>query len=576
MVDPRTPQEVDEALIQAATAAADTLLVYYAGHGLPLPSDGSLHLAVGITDRHRLHSTAVPLEWIRSAVRRTDATAKVLILDCCFSGRAIQVMSADAVAEQLDVAGSYVLTAAPANKLAAAPQGETYTAFTGALIGILEEGIKGGPNYLDLDTIFSAVRKELRNRGLPEPQAQNINRAARLALAPNPAPVPASAVGRLPPSRPGARDHTVTVGFYLGTTRTVLASRPVGSTRNPAVLWLHGAASRHIPNVVAEHPDRGVLVGDDAWFTQGVTSRFSDFDPLHGGHDALHRPLSLFVTKVVADARAHGLVPMGKVRWVFGSGLTWSAQQHSRYADFLLRLGLEAVELLPTPCALWLHARDSGEVGWDARLLSGPVLIVDIHSGRTDYTHLVGPDATVIDHFSRPIGAALIDREILRRVLSRHPHRAQLEELMRDSPSLRRRVELSCQRSKEEYFSTPPDVQRDADWTAGTIQSVPAPDGDVFLDARLSKADMDEVLENPISLLGEASWSSAFRYELSQAMYRFRHEPKALLLAGGPSRMPFLFDLCKQELGSALKVLLSAEPEFAAARGLALHGIASR
>jgi hypothetical protein len=190
LLDPETVDEFDKALHRCKTNAEDTLLVYYAGHGLPLSRDGSLHLALGETDRERLHATAYPVDWIREALRQSNASAKVVILDCCFSGRAIQTLSHDAVAEQVDVAGSFVLTATPANKLALAPEGEKYTAFTGALVEILRLGVPDGGEYLDLDTVFRCVKKALADRGLPEPNAQRMNEAARLALARNIAAAP--------------------------------------------------------------------------------------------------------------------------------------------------------------------------------------------------------------------------------------------------------------------------------------------------------------------------------------------------------------------------------------------------
>ena len=189
LLDPSSPRDVDTALMSLADEADDTLLVYYAGHGLPHPRDGSLHLAVEDTDRRRLHSTAYPIAWLRGAVFETNAVAKVVILDCCYSGRAIQTMSGGEVAEQVDVAGSFVLTAAPANQPAAAPQDEPYTAFTGALLRILRDGVADGPRRLDLDTIFRLMKTELLGRGLPPPQAQRMNEATRLALALNTAAV---------------------------------------------------------------------------------------------------------------------------------------------------------------------------------------------------------------------------------------------------------------------------------------------------------------------------------------------------------------------------------------------------
>ena len=185
VIDPETPAEVDEALVHSASEAEDTLLMYFSGHGVPHPSDASLHLAVRGTDRRRLHSTALPIGWIQNAMRESDAVAKILILDCCFSGRAIATMAGESVAAQATITGSCVIAAAPANRPAAAPEDERYTAFTGAFLQTLKDGVPRGPEYLDLETVFRSVRAALVGRGRSAPQIQRTNFVAEVALCRN-------------------------------------------------------------------------------------------------------------------------------------------------------------------------------------------------------------------------------------------------------------------------------------------------------------------------------------------------------------------------------------------------------
>jgi hypothetical protein len=65
-------------------------------------------------------------------VQDSPAANRVLILDCCFSGRAIEAMTEpnSIVAGQIDITGVYTLTSASANQPANAPAGEKYTVFT--------------------------------------------------------------------------------------------------------------------------------------------------------------------------------------------------------------------------------------------------------------------------------------------------------------------------------------------------------------------------------------------------------------------------------------------------------------
>ncbi|MEV0787650.1 caspase family protein, partial [Streptomyces sp. NPDC050423] len=90
---------VDEAsigreLASARREAEDLLLVYYAGHGL-LDDGGLLHLAVTDTDPDPDHAgyTALPFQLLKQELAQSRAKARVLVLDCCFSGRAVAAMS---------------------------------------------------------------------------------------------------------------------------------------------------------------------------------------------------------------------------------------------------------------------------------------------------------------------------------------------------------------------------------------------------------------------------------------------------------------------------------------------------
>ena len=75
-------------LQRVAKEATDTLVVYYVGHGfLDEDDNDSLLLALPGT-RRRQHFSALPYEEIRRAVRNAGARRKVVILDCCYSGRA--------------------------------------------------------------------------------------------------------------------------------------------------------------------------------------------------------------------------------------------------------------------------------------------------------------------------------------------------------------------------------------------------------------------------------------------------------------------------------------------------------
>src|SRR5207302_8568350 len=89
--DPMSPADMLDPLTDAARTATDTLLFYYAGHGLPPPTGASLYLALPGSDRKRMY-TAVPYDHVREVLLNSRARRRIVILDCCYSGLALGPM----------------------------------------------------------------------------------------------------------------------------------------------------------------------------------------------------------------------------------------------------------------------------------------------------------------------------------------------------------------------------------------------------------------------------------------------------------------------------------------------------
>ncbi|MFE7130976.1 caspase family protein [Streptomyces sp. NPDC057638] len=170
--NPATPQDVLDAVHEAATAARDAFVLYYAGHG-QVSDDGGFHLALPDSQRDRLYKS-VPFDALRhELVRVARAPSRVVILDCCFSGRALRgpLMGGGPTAVDLAaVDGTYLMAAAAETKLALAPLGEPYPAFTGELVTVLGEGIPDAPELLEMEVLFRRLRGELMAKGRPVPQ----------------------------------------------------------------------------------------------------------------------------------------------------------------------------------------------------------------------------------------------------------------------------------------------------------------------------------------------------------------------------------------------------------------------
>ena len=125
---------------------------------------------------------------LRSAVLNSAAATKIIILDCCFSGRVVSETMADPVTEmvgQIDVDGTYVLASAGRDQVALIQPGEDYTAFTGRFLHMLRDGVPGGPKLLTVDYLYRRLVIKMKAEGLPQPQKRGTSTADLLALAGN-------------------------------------------------------------------------------------------------------------------------------------------------------------------------------------------------------------------------------------------------------------------------------------------------------------------------------------------------------------------------------------------------------
>ncbi|MEV8114304.1 caspase family protein [Streptomyces xiamenensis] len=228
VAQPERASDIIDAVADAVAAATDTLLFYYSGHGLPDPSSSELYLALPWTRKQR-RDTACRYEDIAAALRRASGVRRVLVvLDCCFSGRALSGMGPeDGLADRADSplgpnmpgGRAYcVLTAAASTEFALAPAGAVHTTFTDSLLSCLNSGIPDGPALLDVGTIHDYVRADVLSRnpdasgllpGTPDLGSRgrpDLVWIARNTAVPAPSSRPRAPAPGPPPARPvGAR-----------------------------------------------------------------------------------------------------------------------------------------------------------------------------------------------------------------------------------------------------------------------------------------------------------------------------------------------------------------------------------
>ncbi|QKW33334.1 caspase family protein [Actinomadura sp. NAK00032] len=207
VLDPKDITEMMDPIAEAATTR-DTLLIYFSGHGLPAHHDGELLLSLTTTRPGRDYSS-VAYGLIRNEVVHSHASRIIVILDCCYSGRALGRMGnpdpAPTLANDAEIEGTYLIAAAAESQRALAEPEETFTAFTAELLTVLKKGIPGGGPHLDIESIFGQLYTNLRAKGRPLPQRRIRNHVGKLAIVRNRA---FNADNTQEEGHPGADDNT--------------------------------------------------------------------------------------------------------------------------------------------------------------------------------------------------------------------------------------------------------------------------------------------------------------------------------------------------------------------------------
>jgi hypothetical protein len=187
VVDDRPSTEMLSRLAEVAADAEDTIVVYYAGHGLI--GGTQLYLTGTDSSERTIEFDGMPFDRLRKALNGSPARKKILILDCCYSGRAAELMGTTKAMLQAnidDIEGAYVLASSGATQASVAPEGARHTAFTGELVRILEDGIGSAGPTLRLPEIYRELFVTLRrDPKLPEPQQSASRTVGEMGFARN-------------------------------------------------------------------------------------------------------------------------------------------------------------------------------------------------------------------------------------------------------------------------------------------------------------------------------------------------------------------------------------------------------
>ncbi|NBE95088.1 hypothetical protein FE391_18685 [Nonomuraea sp. KC401] len=172
----RNPSNAGRLAAQLRSIAADAhdiFMLYFVGHGTLTPR-GELSLTLTDTVASDCDYTGLRYSWVREAFLDTPARTKVVILDCCAAGRALQALSvSNQILQSVAIDGVYTFAAtegsAPAHVVPLKHQASEMTSFTRELVRVIRSGVPLAPTWLTLEHIYTHVRHGLLGKNLPAP-----------------------------------------------------------------------------------------------------------------------------------------------------------------------------------------------------------------------------------------------------------------------------------------------------------------------------------------------------------------------------------------------------------------------
>ncbi len=153
----------------------DTLIIYYAGHGLLDLSDmKKLYLATGDTRDNGTKFTCISSDELKEPLMKCKAGNKIMILDCCFAAKAAGLQS-DAASLGIsywgNTEGVYFLMSSDVDVPSRFdPKDSTIpTFFTQKLVQTISEGSDSGREIWTLDELFLVMKQKWDKSIAPEP-----------------------------------------------------------------------------------------------------------------------------------------------------------------------------------------------------------------------------------------------------------------------------------------------------------------------------------------------------------------------------------------------------------------------
>jgi Caspase domain len=183
-----TARQVGDAIAQAAdTSGMDRLFVYICAHGRIFTEDHvpdkKLHFAFA-DSHHDWAYTHLPFNSVRRMLVARPRAATMLVIDSCYSADAYLGADPDPAPVVPGVC-TLVATRYPHQRAIATVPDSGFTAYSGALIDIMQRGIPGPDEFLTAELVTAGLARRLKMSGHPEPGMRRDETSAGLFVCMN-------------------------------------------------------------------------------------------------------------------------------------------------------------------------------------------------------------------------------------------------------------------------------------------------------------------------------------------------------------------------------------------------------
>jgi hypothetical protein len=257
---------------------------------------------------------------------------------------------------------------------------------------------------------------------------------------------------------------TEVIGFDLGQRETILARLRLDYPyAQPETIEIYH--KKAIITAIGYHPTKGILIGEAALRTAGVTGCYIDFNKIPNNDPICQRAMNDFVGTIYRFILDSGMVEGDKTRFIVGYPTEWCKDKAlvRAYEQAFSQAGIPNVTAIAESGAALLHAMESGIF----RLSESyqPILLIDIGSAITNFflVDVKNKKSTLYD-VGFNLEAALIEKAIYQFTLENHPQKEELKKIFELYPHLRNRCEMICRKAKEDYFTNPHLYQESGDY----------------------------------------------------------------------------------------------------------------